>query len=176
MSERASFPAAELRFVAAEDRPGEIAGWAVRFNVTDSYRTSFDPAAFAGAPARLPLLWSHDPSSPIGSVTAIRQEAEGLRITGQLNLDVERAREARSLIASADVTGLSVGFRTIRDERRAGGVRHITRAELVEVSVVTFASVPGAGISSIRAPAHSRGNVAAFVAAVRRAAQTLEVK
>lgn len=163
----------EVRFSATGD-DGTLEGVAVRFDVVDSYRTSFDRNAFALEGRSLPLLWSHDPSQVVGSVRQIVADAEGLKITGKLNLDVAKAREVRSLLAAGDVGGLSIGFRRLADEPRPGGVRHITRAQLVEVSVVAVASVPGSAVTSIRTEIGRASRATAFINACRKAARTLE--
>ena len=140
----------EVRFATpAED--GTIEGLAVRFDTLDSYKTTFDRRAFAWDGKSLPLLWSHRSDEVVGSVRSVSVEAEGLRIRGKLNLDVAKAREVRSLLMAGDIGGLSIGFRRLKDESRSGGVRHITQAQLIEVSFVAVPSVPGSGVTSIRA-------------------------
>lgn len=100
---------AEVRFSPVSE-DGSLEGWATRFNTPDSYRTSFDPAAFQWRGERLPLLWAHDPSEIIGSVRSVATEAEGLKVTARLNLEVQRAHEARAMLLAGDVSGLSIGF------------------------------------------------------------------
>jgi len=158
----------EIRF----DAPGEdgaFEGYAVRFGAVDSYGTSFDRNAFALEGRSLPLLWSHDPSQVLGSVRQISADASGLKIAGKLNLDVQRAREVRSMLLAGDVRGLSIGFRRLADQPGPKGVRHITKADLAEVSIVAMASVPGSAVTSIRAPA----DLSAFTRAVKGATAAL---
>lgn len=139
----------EVRFAPpAED--GTIEGIAVRFDVLDSYRTTFDRRAFAWDGRSLPMLWSHRPDEVVGSVRGVTVEPDGLKIRGKLNLEVQRAREVRAMLVAGDISGLSIGFRRLKDESRAGGVRHITQAQLVEVSFVAVPSVPGSRVTSVR--------------------------
>ena len=162
---------AEVRFSPiAED--GSLEGWATRFNTPDAYRTSFDPAAFQWDGQRLPLLWSHDPSQVIGSVRSVATEAEGLKITAKLNLGVQRAQEVRAMLLDGDVSGLSIGFRRLRDEVRQGGIRHITQARLVEVSLVAVPAVPGSRVTSTRAIPDT--SLAAFLETCRAATISLK--
>ena len=140
----------EVRFATPAD-DGTIEGLAVRFDTLDSYKTTFDRRAFAWDGKSLPLLWSHRSDEVVGSVRSVSVEADGLRIRGKLNLDVAKAREVRSLLIAGDIGGLSIGFRRLKDESRSGGVRHITQAQLIEVSFVAVPSVPGSGVTSIRA-------------------------
>ncbi|MEO9337204.1 HK97 family phage prohead protease [Mesorhizobium sp. SB112] len=165
----------EVRFAATDD-DGTIEGYAVRFNTVDSYKTSFDRNAFAWEGRSLPLLWSHNPGDVVGSVRSIVVEDAGLKIRGRLNLDVQRAREVRSMLQAGDIAGLSIGFQRLKDEARSGGVRHITKAELREVSFVAMPSVPGSQVTSIRTFTETGRDksAAAFVASCRRAALALK--
>lgn len=161
----------EVRFSAVGD-DGAIEGRAVRWNTVDTYRTEFAPSAFANVRGSIPMLWSHDPSNVIGSWSSLEVRADGLTVRGKLNLAVAKAQEVRSLLQAGDVSGLSVGFSTVKDERRSNGVRRITEARLHEISIVAFPSVPGSGVTSIRTET-SRESAAAFVNACRNAALAL---
>lgn len=163
----------EVRFAPPAD-DGTIEGMAVRFDVVDSYRTTFDRSAFAWDGKRLPLLWSHDRNEVVGSVRAVSVEGDGLKIRGKLNLEVQRAREVRAMLLEGDVTGLSIGFHRLADEPRSHGVRHITKAELREVSFVALPSVPGSRVTSIRTTETGHASAVAFVASVRKAALALK--
>ena len=161
----------EVRFSSVGEG-GEIEGTAVRFNVVDSYRTQFAPEAFANVRGPIPMLWSHDPAQVIGSWSSLQVRGDALTAKGKLNLAVVKAQEVRSLLQAKDVSGLSIGFRTVKDERRANGVRRITEARLHEISIVAFPSVPGSGVTSVRET--GRESAAAFVATCRKAALALK--
>jgi len=161
----------ETRFTVPTET-GEIEGVAVRFNTVDSYRTEFAPDAFLGLEGRsVPMLWAHDPANVIGSWSSFQVRGDGLTAKGKLNLAVAKAQEVRSLLQAGDIRGLSIGFRTVKDERRANGVRRIVEARLHEISIVAFPSVPGSGITSVRANAHG---LSAFLSSVRAASTTLK--
>ncbi|GAB1581739.1 HK97 family phage prohead protease [Phyllobacterium phragmitis] len=161
----------EVRFTAPTDT-GEIEGVAVRFNTVDTYRTEFAPDAFRGLEGRtLPMLWAHDPANVIGSWSSFSVRSDGLTAKGKLNLAVAKAQEVRSLLQAGDIKGLSIGFRTVKDERRANGVRRIVEARLHEISIVAFPSVPGSGITSVR---FDNPGLSAFIAAARAASKTLK--
>lgn len=169
---RSAVPADRLDLEIRFDTPGEdgtFEGYAVRFGVTDSYRTSFAPDAFVVEGRSLPLLWSHDPSQVVGSVRQISADPSGLKIIGKLNLDVQRAREARSMLLAGDVRGLSIGFRRLADQPGPNGTRRIIKAELAEVSLVAIPSVPGSVVTSIRAAA----DLSTFTRAVKGATAAL---
>jgi HK97 family phage prohead protease len=161
----------EVRFSAVGD-DGAIEGRAVKWNTVDTYRTEFSPTAFASVRGTVPMLWSHDPTSVIGSWSSVEVRADGLTVKGKLNLAVAKAQEVRSLLQAKDVSGLSVGFSTVKDERRSNGVRRITEARLHEISIVAFPSVPGSGVTSIRET--GRESAAAFIAACKMATRSLK--
>ncbi len=164
----------EVRFALPAD-DGTIEGVAVRFDTLDSYGTTFDRRAFEWNGKSLPLLWNHQRGEVVGSVRAVSADNDGLKIRGKLNLDVQRAREVRAMLIEGDISGLSIGFRRLKDEAR-GRVRHITKAELAEVSFVALPSVPGSQVTSIRTihPETSHVSAVAFVNACREAARSLE--
>ncbi|PBB85727.1 HK97 family phage prohead protease [Mesorhizobium sp. WSM3876] len=155
----------ELRLGAPAD-DGTIEGVAVKFDTIDSYRTTFDRRAFSGVAKRLPMLWSHDQAQVIGSWNGITVADDGLRVKGRLNLEVERAREVRAMLTQGDIDGISIGFETLTSESRTGGVRHITKANIHEISLVALAAVPGAKVTSIRG---RESATAEFLQAVRSA-------
>lgn len=171
MTTSATLDLCEVRFAPpAED--GTVEGFAVRFNVVDTYKTTFDRRAFELDGKPIPLLWSHKRDEVVGSIRKISAENEGLKFVGKLNLDIQRAREVRSMLVNDDINGLSIGFQRITDERRAGSI-HITKAALREVSFVAFPSVPGSVVTGIRTihPETGRDSAAAFLEACRKAAR-----
>lgn len=164
----------EVRFAGTlED--GALEGMAVRFGVVDTYRSTFTPTTFKGLEGRsVPMLWAHNPTEVLGSWTSLRSTAEGLVVAGKLNLEVQRAREARAMLLAGDVKGLSVGFITTKAEQR-NGIRTITAAELVEISITAFASVPGSGVTGIRSDDRN-GAAIRLAEAAKAAARAFSLK
>src|SRR3954470_21162602 len=66
-----------------------------------------------------PLLDHHKQDAPIGLFT-VSTDDRGLRVRGQLNLKVQRAREVRSLMKQGALTGLSIGYQ-VKDGYRQNG-------------------------------------------------------
>ena len=152
----------ETRFSPVGD-DGEVRGVAVKFGVVDSYRSEFAPTAFTFTGKSVPMLFGHDPHQVIGSWSKFEARDGGLVAVGKLNLAVARALEVRALLQAGDLSGLSIGFRTVKDERR-GAVRVITQADLREISIVPFPAVPGSGVTSVRHDRHDA--LSAFTRAV----------
>ncbi len=160
--------ALEVRF-AAPGEDGTIEGVAVRFDVVDSYGTTFAATAFAGIEGRtVPMLWSHSLADVIGSWSGFTIGPKELRVRGRMNLDVQRAREVRSMLLAGDVRGLSIGFNTIKAETRAGGIRHVTKAALHEISLTALPAIPGTRVTAIRHD--DRAGAAARLAEAARSA------
>ncbi|HEV8360898.1 MAG TPA: HK97 family phage prohead protease [Candidatus Thermoplasmatota archaeon] len=97
-----------------------------------------------------PLLWQHWFDKPIGLLTA-KEDDKGLLIHGDLNLSVQLAKEALSLLKQGAINGLSQGFNPMKwelDADQAGRV--ITQIDLWEGSLVTFPAQPLATVLSVR--------------------------
>jgi HK97 family phage prohead protease len=84
----------------------------------------------------VPILWQHKTDIPLG-IGELEDSDKGLLIRGKLNLEVEKAREAYSLIKQGAVKGLSIGYDVIK-EKYEKGVRLLKELRLWEVSLVTF--------------------------------------
>ena len=129
----------------------EIAGYASLFGAEDhggdvvqegAYGRSLAQLARAGRSVK--MLWQHDPSRPIGIWDQVVEDERGLFVKGRLLLEVQAAREAHVLLQAGAIDGLSIGYRTLRAEKAAGGRRLLHEIELWEVSLVTFPMLPEA--------------------------------
>lgn len=136
---------------------GSFSGYASVFGLPDLGNDVIEQGAFARAlkergASGVRMLWQHDAAEPIGVWTQIREDARGLYVEGRLAKGVARAREALELMRSGGLDGLSIGFRTVRARKDARtGLRHITQADLWEISVVTFPMLPQARVTVIKA-------------------------
>jgi HK97 family phage prohead protease len=100
------------------DDTGRIKGYAAVFGNEDKGGDIIEPGAFTKTiqetGGQVPILWQHDRYEPIGVSTSLEQDRKGLLIDGQLNMDVQRAREARSLLNQKALQGLSIGYQTVK--------------------------------------------------------------
>lgn len=132
-----------------------VAGYASLFGKPDqggdvvqkgAYAVSLKALETAGR--RVKMLWQHDPAQPIGVWDEVREDGRGLYVKGRLLTDVARGREAAALIEAGAIEGLSIGYRTRKAQKDAGGRRLLAELELWEVSLVTFPMLPDARVGA----------------------------
>ncbi|SDC30721.1 hypothetical protein SAMN05444678_102258 [Sphingomonas sp. YR710] len=148
----------EIKLAGDGAAVGTIEGYGSVFGLMDRGGDIVEPGAFKASladwrrrKAMPPMLWHHDPAMPVGVWTEVSEDDKGLKLKGQLVMDVPMAASARALIAAGAVKGLSIGFNTIEDKiDRATGVRHLKKVDLWEVSLVTFPMLPEAQISNVK--------------------------
>lgn len=143
----------DLRVAAKADGSGEFEGFLCRFNVRDSYGTTFKPGCFieGGLDERLyALLWMHDPSMPGGTFSAREKGNEGLWIEGAYD-NTQQGQDMRERAKTGSAPELSNGFVWLGSDADDDDL--ITSARLVEGSQITarMAAVPGSQISAVRA-------------------------
>lgn len=169
----------DLRVAArAEGEPGGeaggFAGYAVLWDVVDSWGTTFAPACASagGLDAELyALLDMHNPSAVIGVFTA-REDDKGLWIEGDWD-DTAAGRDARARAKSGSSAGLSVGFESLAVDPE--DANRFTAIRLVEVSQITarMQAVPGAGFTEARGDGAPAAPSAEDAAALERARAVL---
>lgn len=166
MLERRYFPKAELRLKNSDSMT--IAGHAAVFNqLSDDlfgFREEIAPGAFAHSIQKddIRALWNHDANYVLGRNTAgtlrLSEDDIGLAIENDLP-DTQNARDLLTSIRRGDVSQMSFGFITLRDNWRveAGGlvVRTLEEVQLFDVSPVTFPAYPQTDLTA-RAEARDR--------------------
>jgi HK97 family phage prohead protease len=101
------------------DPDGVVEGYASLFGEIDQARDMVMPGAFRRTllergVRRIPMLFQHDPSEPIGIWLELAEDHLGLRARGKLIPDVQRSREVFALVREGAIDGLSIGFRTVK--------------------------------------------------------------
>jgi hypothetical protein len=121
---------------------GKISGYANVYGIKDLGNDIVAHGAFADSikGKTFPMLWGHDQfEPPIGVWEIAKEDSKGLYVEGQITLGMTKARDVFEGIKAKSVSGLSVGFKTLdADEDEKSGIRTIKKADLWEVSVVTF--------------------------------------
>lgn len=155
MQQRALAPA-QVRF-AVNEAEGTFTGYAAVFgDLVPSYNERVMPGAFARTIAEraadgrpLAILWGHDTLDVIGIATSLAEDSYGLKIEGRLVLDIQRAKDARTLIQQG-IQSLSIGFWPTKWSRNDAGETLLEDVDLFEISVVYAGASPRAQITDIR--------------------------
>ena len=134
---------------------GRFAGYASVFHVVDNQRDVMLPGAFSqtvkGRADAIKFLWQHQQEEPIGIFDTIYEDARGLYVEGRLLLNVQRAKEAHSLLKAGAINGLSIGYSPVRYTIDAmTGVRRLAQVELWEISLVTFPANDAANVTVVK--------------------------
>ncbi|MGI8525855.1 MAG: HK97 family phage prohead protease [Pseudolabrys sp.] len=138
------------------DADGTVEGYASLFGEIDQARDMVMAGAFAATlrargVRRIPMLFQHDPSEPVGIWLELREDFRGLYARGRLIPDVARSRELLALLKAGAIDGLSIGFRTVKgriDPRTR--VRRLEAVDLWEISIVTFPLLAGARVRAVK--------------------------
>lgn len=136
---------------ALDEQAGTFEGYAAVFGNVDHVGDVIEPGAFAKTVSerpQVPILWQHDTREPIG-VGSLEVDGKGLKVKGALALDVQRAREARSLMQVGALGGLSIGYKAVKKAYQ-GGVRLLKEVAVHEFSPVTFPANELAGFSGVK--------------------------
>jgi HK97 family phage prohead protease len=144
----------ELKDVSENDGYGYFEGYASVFNYLDSDNDIVLRGAFVDSISVYPnvkMLWQHNPSMPIGKYPEIREDENGLYVKGQINLQVEKGKEAYALVKQGALDSMSIGYRTKECEYDSTkSVRKIKKLDLYEVSLVTFPANDRATINGVK--------------------------
>lgn len=141
----------EIKFVG-DLKTGQLEGFGAVYGNTDEGGDMFASGAFAlalkklQAGGRVPSMYMQhgammgaDPR-PVGVWDSIEENAKGLQVKGHLvGLETDAGRYNHALVREGAMTGLSVGYRTIKaDYPSAAGQprRVIKEADLFEISIV----------------------------------------
>lgn len=145
----------ETKFADA-GTPGTVRGMASPFlGDPDSHGDVIAPGAFRKSitdPSRIPMLWSHDLTRPVGRWTRIEETPAGLMVEGKLNLETAAGREAYEHIRHKDATGISIGYRIGAGgaEKLRHGGRLLKDIALHEISFVTIPSAMSARVLEVK--------------------------
>jgi len=116
-------------------------GYTSIYNIVDKDNDIVKKNAFGKKfkKVNIPFLWQHDQNFPIGKITKIKTDKKGLWVEG-IFIFTGKGKEAYCLYKMGAIKGLSIGFIATNTEEKKDGIRLIKKAELNEVSLVTFPS------------------------------------
>lgn len=152
--ENRAYSVLQIRSVDQDQRV--IEGWATTPDV-DRVGDVIDPMGLTFAKTT-PLLWQHDHRLPVGTVEFGKPTPKGVPFKAQIpkveeqgNLR-DRVEEAWQSVKYGIVTAVSIGFRALEggaERMKEGGIR-FTKAELMELSLVTVPANSQAVITAIK--------------------------
>lgn len=146
----------DFKFVVEEidAEAGTFTGYASTFGEIDLVGEVVVKGAFKKTlleKPRFPLNWVHDASHPLGVIMP-EEDRRGLKVRGELNMDVQSAREKRSLMKQGAITGLSIGYDVIKaGSDPATGARLLKELKLYEISLCEFPACPSAQVLAVKA-------------------------
>lgn len=152
-----------------EEESGVFEGYASVFGNVDLGNDVVEPGAFKRtldhSKGAIPILWFHDPTKPVGIGIEATEDAKGLKVRGQLDLNTQLGREMLSGLKMGYIQSMSIGYKAI-GKKIVGNVRHLTELALPEYSLLTkgFAMNPEADVTSVKAVADFNATVAAIEA------------
>jgi HK97 family phage prohead protease len=133
---------------------GSFDGVLATYNTVDLGGDLIEPGAFTKTiqehGPEVKLLWQHEPANVIGKLQ-LMDGPDALRVKGQIELDpdIPFSMTAYKLLKKRLLSGLSIGFDTIK-EQMDNGVRHLKELRLWEGSIVTFPMNELAGVTSVK--------------------------
>jgi len=144
----------DLKF-ASDDDTGEFYGYGSVFNSTDNRGDTITKGAFADAiNKRMPKMFINHRhyEIPPGDWLMAKEDDVGLFMEGKIDMNHRDGPGLLSAMRRGAMEGLSTGVikSTIEFERKSEGGRNISKADLKEVSVVTFPMEENAQILSVK--------------------------
>ena len=140
------------------NKEGAFSGYGSIFGNIDSANEIVSAGAFAdsikqyaNSNVNLPVLWQHKYDSPIGVYRKFTEDSIGLRVEGEINLEVQQGREAYALLKQGAISGLSIGYSVEQYEMdNQSNIRILKALNLYEVSLVTFPANDRARVTDVK--------------------------
>lgn len=188
VKQRAIGPVLDLKSSVEEPLVATIEGYASIYDDADLNGDIVKRGAFSRSLAKKPpdqirMLYQHASQTPLGRWMHMEEDEIGLYVIGELFLDAPTAAEVYTMLRGGALDGFSIGYRVIEADRFKKGGRKIRRADLWEISVVTFPMAPRARVTHVGAPRKTKRSIdlddpstmRAFAGAVRGAAAILSM-
>ncbi|MBJ2111123.1 MULTISPECIES: HK97 family phage prohead protease [Proteus] len=135
---------------------GYVIKWGLRSHVLwDEFVEQFALNAFSNSLANgcdVLCLYEHDYTNLLGRTTSgtlqLTEDETGLRFE-LTPPDTQLGRDVLTLVERGDISGMSFGFRTIKDQWDIGQepyVRTVLEAELHEITITSLPAYPDSGV------------------------------
>jgi HK97 family phage prohead protease len=122
------------------DETGTIEGYGSVYGNKDLGGDIVVSGAFADSLSsgrKIKMLSQHDPHAVIGVWDELSDDGKGLRVKGRILTQIQAGKDAYELVKAGAMDGLSIGYRILL-AKAVNGARMIEKADLWEVSLVTF--------------------------------------
>lgn len=145
-----------LETLDADGAKGEFKAYGAIFGNQDDWGDIIEKGAFTkmrkkkNGAIRVPLY--HDTRMIVGEAF-VEQDSKGLKVKGQLNMELSYAPDAFLLMKDGSLDSMSVGFNILKGGSEWSedySTRKISKAELWEVSIVPFPMNRKAKISNVK--------------------------
>lgn len=140
----------DFEIKADSNDSGRIKGYGAYFGNIDRGMDIIQKGAFSENRRSVKMLYQHDSSKLLGTWDIVTEDEKGLMVEGDINLKTTLGRDIYELAKSGALSDMSVGFKTQEYEYDEKSVRHIKKAELFEVSLVSFPMNEKANILSVK--------------------------
>ena len=137
---------------------GHIATWDVDRGGWSGIKDKFLPGAFAESIERhkktdrqIRLKDMHGRTIGGFPIDTVKEDSKGLFGIGEINLEVQQGVEAFSLARQKVLTDFSIGWEMLSEPTISEGIRHISKAEIWEGSIVDEPMNPFANILDVKA-------------------------
>lgn len=143
----------EIKAIDGESNEMIIEGYASTYGNMDKVDDIIEKGAFGKLSAnKIKFLYQHDVRKPIGVIKVVSDDEKGVFIQAKFS-DTALARDAYTLAKDGALDKFSIGFMIPAngysyDEKK--GVRIISKANLMEVSLVTFPANDKASVTSVK--------------------------
>jgi HK97 family phage prohead protease len=98
----------------------------------------------------LPMLLHHDQKRPVGAWKEWRETPDGLQVKGAITVSTRDGQEARDLVRSGAITGISIDYMGEHKARHERGIRVLPEVELYAASLVAIPMHPRARVTAIK--------------------------
>ena len=158
--ERRNIELIEFRVGMGEDKKPVITGHAAMFNklseILFDFREKIAPGAFTKSIKKddVRALFNHDPNYVLGRNLAktLKLSEDDLGLAIEIDPpDTQWARDLQESIRRGDISQMSFGFHTIKDEwffeKGKIPIRTLTEVQLFDVSPVTYPAYPSTSVA-----------------------------
>lgn len=157
------------QFKTLDDQAGTFEGYMSVFGLEDDGGDICEPGCFTktlaelkkkqeerlrkGLPSGrylLPIFWNHDPDQCIGGLLDASEDEQGVYVKGELDPNVEQARNAYSGLKAGYIPGMSFGYFAIRATYDRQGVRHLKEVSCFEATITPIPMQDQALVTEIK--------------------------